>query len=187
MKGEMFVGKAIVLLAEGFEEIEAITVVDVLRRLDIVCDTCSIHGREVQGAHRIAVQADVLFDDVDFQDYQTVILPGGMPGARYLKEDKRVVALIQDFYATGKLVAAICAAPIVLKEAGITAGKTLTSFPGFRDEFADSHYVEERVIQDGSLITSRGPSTALAFAFRIAENMTDAGRVEKVQRSMLAG
>ena len=179
-------GKAIVLLAEGFEEIEAITVVDVLRRLDIVCDTCSIHEREVQGAHRTVVQADVLFDDVDFQDYQTVILPGGMPGAQHLKEDKRVIALISDFYAAGKLVAAICAAPIVFKEAGITAGKTLTSYPGFRDEFADSHYVDDRVVQDGNLITSRGPATAMAFAFRIAENMTDAGRVEMVQNAMLA-
>ena len=179
-------GKAVILLADGFEEIEAITVADVLRRLDIECSLCSIAGREVKGAHRIVILADMLFDEVDFKDCQTIILPGGMPGAKNLKADKRVIALIQEFHAEKKLVTAICAAPIVLKEAGITAGRTLTSFPGFRDEFTDSHYVEDRVIQDGNLITSRGPATALDFAFRIAANMTDKNRVEMVRSAMLA-
>lgn len=179
-------GKAVILLAEGFEEVEAITVADVLRRLDIECDLCSITARDVKGAHRIVVRADFLFDEVDFKDYQTIILPGGMPGARNLKSDKRVIALIQKFDAAKKLVTAICAAPIVLKEAGITAGKTLTSFPGFREEFADSRYVEDRVIQDGNLITSRGPATAMDFAFRIAANMTDRNRVDMVRSDMLA-
>jgi 4-methyl-5(b-hydroxyethyl)-thiazole monophosphate biosynthesis len=178
-------GKAVMLLADGFEEIEAVTVVDVLRRLDIVCDLCSIAAIDVRGAHRIVVRADFLFDEVNFKDYQTVILPGGMPGAKNLKADKRVIALIQEFDAAKKWVTAICAAPIVLKEAKITAGRTLTSYPGFQDELSESHYVEDRVVQDGNLITSRGPATALDFAFRIAQMMTDTDRVRTVRSGML--
>jgi len=178
--------KACILLAKGFEEIEALTVVDVLRRLDIECIICSTDTLEVTGAHRITVIADRLMNEMNFKDYETIILPGGMPGASNLKTDRRVIARIQEFDKAGKFIAAICAAPIVLKEAGILKGRTITSFPGFREEFKDSHYVDDAVVLDKNILTSRGPGTALEFAFAIAENMTDSNMVNKVKHSMIA-
>ncbi len=176
--------QTVVLLAEGFEEIEALAVVDVLRRLGIGCAMCSTGSLVVKGAHGIAVSADATFDKMDFSACEMVILPGGMPGTTNLRADGRVVSLIRQFDQAKKRISAICAAPIVLKEAGITAGRTLTSFPGYGNEFAGSRYVEDRVVQDGNLITSRGPGTALEFAFKIAENLTDKAAVDRLRRSM---
>lgn len=177
--------KTFILLADGFEEIEALTVVDILRRCGIVCDICSIDGFEVAGSHRILVVADMLLGEMDFNSYDAIILPGGMPGARNLKLDKRVIGLVKEFYNTGKLVAAICAAPIVLKEAGITDGKTLTSYPDYKSEFKNSDYTDKNVVQDGNIITSRGPSTAMDFAFKIAGNIVEPDIVKKVKSGML--
>jgi len=174
-----------ILLAKGFEEIEALTVVDVLRRLDIECIMCSIDSLEVTGAHRITIVADRLMNEMNFKDYGAVILPGGMPGAANLKADRRVISLIREFDKAGKLIAAICAAPIVLKEAGIIKGRTITSFPGIREELKDSHYGEDSIVQDKNILTSRGPGTAFKFAFKIAENMLDINTVNQVKRSMM--
>ena len=178
--------EVLILLAEGFEEIEALTVADVLRRMDIGCSLCSIAKAEVQGSHGIRVMADTLFETVNPDAYEVVVLPGGMPGASNLRSDKRVLSLLQKYHQDGKIIAAICAAPIVLKEAGITDGLAMTSFPGFSGEFKNSRYSTDRVVQDGNVITSRGPGTALEFSFAIARNLVDEATVQKVRHSMLA-
>ncbi|KIR01472.1 ThiJ/PfpI family protein [Lachnospiraceae bacterium TWA4] len=164
--------KTAILLADGFEEIEALTVVDVLRRAGIICDMTSIvEDKEVRGAHDIKVVADKNLDAID-DSYQMVILPGGMPGATNLRDNEKVIELVQKFDRDeNKFVAAICAAPIVLAKAGISTGRYVTSYPGFEEEFKDAHYEEDLVVVDGHLITARGPATALAFAYAIVNSL----------------
>jgi protein deglycase len=120
-----------------------------------------------------------------FDEYDVIILPGGMPGAKNLKSDQGVIELIKKFYSEGKLIAAICAAPIVLQEAGIIDGKKITSYPEFKEEFKSSIYMEDSVVQDNNIITSRGPATALEFAYKIAENIENHENVIKTKISML--
>lgn len=163
--------KIAVLLAEGFEEGEALWIVDVFRRANLACDTYSLKDPLVKGSHDIIVSADKLLDD-SIADYDMIFLPGGLPGATNLRDDQRVLAWVRYFDGhPEKYVAAMCAAPMVLKAAGITTGRTLTSYPGdkYRDLFKDAHYVEDLVVVDGHLLTSRGPATTLPFAFRIID------------------
>ncbi|MFL0197065.1 DJ-1 family glyoxalase III [Clostridium sp. WILCCON 0269] len=178
--------KAVVLLAEGFEEIEALTCVDVLRRANIHCITCSINSKkDVTGAHGISVNADSLLEAVNVDEYHAVILPGGMPGTINLRDDEKVIEFIKKLHTENKIVAAICAAPIVLKKAGIIEGKKVTSYPGFEEELASDNYSEESVVQEGNLITSRGPATAIYFVFKILENLVDKNIVENLKKDML--
>lgn len=178
--------KAIVLLAKGFEEIEALTVVDVLRRGGIHCITCSINNEEeVVGAHGIHVKADKLLEKTDVDKYDALIIPGGMPGATNLRDDDRVIEFIKKFNKEDKIVAAICAGPIVFGKAGILDGKKVTSYPGFEKDLGKSICVEEIVVQDGNIITSRGPATALYFSFKILEKLADKVTVENLKEDML--
>ena len=164
--------KVAVLLADGFEEIEALTVVDVLRRARINCDMISIMGEEAAGAHNVKVKADKLFDD-DILEYDMIVCPGGLPGADYLAKDERVLDAIRKFYKMdNKFIAAICAAPaMVLSAAGIEKDKVITSYPGeeFEEMLKDANYTDELVVQNGNLITSRGPATALLFAYKLVD------------------
>lgn len=157
-----------VLLAEGFEEIEALTVVDVVRRAEIYCDMVSLLEDEVIGAHNISVRCDKKLSD-DLKSYDLIVLPGGMPGAKNLKENPKVIELVKYFNDKNKFIAAICAAPIVLGAAGIVNGRNITSYPGYDSELVNANYLEEIVVTDGKLITSRGPATTLAFAYKIVE------------------
>lgn len=179
--------KILVLLAEGFEEIEALTVVDYLRRLDVTVDTVSTTGdKEVVGAHRIPVIADVLFEDLkDLENYDGLVLPGGLPGATNLRDDKRVIELTQDFNNREKLVAAICAAPIVLEEAGVIEGKNMTSYPGFEENLKSGNYKEEKVVIDGNILTSRGPALAVNFAIEIARYLLGDEKAEELKEDIL--
>ena len=164
--------KVAVLLATGFEEGEALFVVDILRRANIRCDILSADGKpQVTGSHAITVIADRILDG-SIDDYDMIVLPGGMPGAANLKDNANVLEAVQRFSRNpDKFVAAICAAPMVLAEAGVTLGKRLTSYPGakYRNLFQDSEYVEDPVVVDGNLITSRGPATVLPFAFALVD------------------
>jgi len=164
--------KVAVLLASGFEEIEALTVVDVLRRADVTCHMVSILDHtEVEGAHGISVLADKVFDEF-MLDYDMIVLPGGMPGAANLKADERVLTLVQQFaQESTKYIGAICAAPIVLAEAGIVAGKRLTSYPAseYVELFTEANYLDELVVVDDNIITSRGPATSLLFAYTLVD------------------
>ena len=161
--------KVAVLLADGFEEIEALTVVDILRRAEVQCDMVSIGEINVIGGHNIKVTADMRIDE-DLSSYDMVVLPGGIPGATNLQANTKVIELVRNFYSNNKFVAAICAAPIVLKTAGIIEGKNITSYPGYEDELEGGNNIDtENVVVDGNIITSRGPATSMLFAYKILE------------------
>lgn len=165
--------KVVVFLAEGFEEIEALTVVDLLRRANVICDTCSLKEKQVKGAHDIIIEADKVIDELDIIEYDGIILPGGMPGSTNLKECEKIVTWVKEFNEKRKLIAAICAAPIVLGEADIIKGRKVTSYPGFEGELKESIYCEEIVVEDNNIITSRGPATAIYFALKLIERLVD--------------
>jgi len=178
--------KIAVLLATGFEEIEALSVVDVLRRAGFSCDIVSVMDEiEVTSSHGITIKADKFFDD-DMLIYDMIVLPGGMPGAEYLANDNRVIKLLQAFNQDNeKYIAAICAAPMALAKANITKGKRVTSFPDekFSSLFADANYLDELVVVDDNLITSRGPATTLLFAYTLVEVLGE--KSEALEEEML--
>lgn len=158
--------RAAMLLATGYEEGEALFVVDILRRANIPCDIVSVEGTsEVAGSHAIVAKADKVLD-AGILDYDMLILPGGLPGATNLRDNPQVVEAVQAFDREGKWIGAICAAPMVLQKAGVHKGRTLTSYPDdkYRNLFSEADYREELVVIDGNLITSRGPATTLPFA-----------------------
>ncbi len=171
-----------VLLAEGFEEGEALLTVDVLRRAGFECDAVGVTGAQVTGSHGIAVLADRTLEGA-MDDYDMVVLPGGLPGATNLRDDARVIELVRRFDGAGKFVAAICAAPMVLQRAGVSKGRRLTSYPGYEALFADADYRQELVVRDGNLITSRGPATTLAFAYALVDAL--GGDAAPLRKGML--
>lgn len=159
--------KIAVLLANGFEEIEALTVVDVLRRANEHCDLVSIEDIDVVGGHNIKVTADTRLTN-EIKEYDMIVLPGGVTGSRNLQNSSKVIDLVKYFNENNKFIAAICAAPIILKTADIIEGKNITSYPGYEDELQGANYIEtEDVIVDGNIITSRGPATTLSFSFEL--------------------
>ncbi len=178
--------KAIVLLANGFEEVEALTVVDILRRGGVHCITCSITKElEVLGCHSIHVKANNLLEKTDVNKYDALVVPGGMPGSSNLKDCPQVINLVHKFNNENKLIAAICAGPIVLGKAGILKDKNSTCYPGFEKE-TDTHiFVNDIVVQHNNIITSPGPATAIYFAFKILENLADKEVVENLKQAML--
>jgi 4-methyl-5(b-hydroxyethyl)-thiazole monophosphate biosynthesis len=173
-------------LAEGFEEIEAVTVVDLLRRAGIEVHTAALARREVTGSHGITVVADIGLDDAVAADYDMIVLPGGMPGADHLKKDARVVVLLQQFASSGRYTAAICAAPGVLAHAGLLEGRAATSYPGFLkpDSAPGIRLREDAVVIDGKVVTSRGPGTAVPFALSLIELLAGAAARSAVQERL---
>lgn len=155
------------LLANGFEETEAITVVDCLRRAGISVDLVSINEINVKGSHDITIIADKLFIEMD--DYDGLFLPGGQPGSTNLGNDHRVLELIKSYSNNDKWISAICAAPTVLAKASILDGKHMTSYPtsNVNNTFDNAIYSEERVVRDGKLVTSRAMGTALEMGIKL--------------------
>ena len=162
--------KTAVICMNGFEEVEGLTVVDMLRRLGIDCDIVGKEGY-VTGSHNITVKADRLLETLKADDYEAVVLPGGLPGATNLRDDEKVISVIKAMNNSGKIVAAICAAPIVLERAGLLEGKEFTAYPGFGEKIKEGRFTEELVVKYGNIITSRGPATSMEFAFAIAESL----------------
>lgn len=161
--------KVACLLADGFEETEAIQTVDILRRAHVHVDLISINNQVVTGSHNIQVVADMVMSD-SLDQYDMILLPGGQPGTDNLKNDSRVILAIQQFDANKKWLAAICAAPIVLDHAGVLINKKVTSHPAvIEGNFRQSNYLNKEVVLDGHVITSRGVGTSPAFAFTILE------------------
>lgn len=176
----------LLFLAEGFEEVEALTVVDVLRRANVKCDTCSISDSNcVTGSHGIQVKSDTTIRKADTKEYGAVVLPGGMPGAENLKDNSKVIHIVSDFYRRGKIVAAICAAPIVLEKAQVIKGNRVTSYPDVKDDLKDCNYEEELFVEDKNLITSRGPATAIYFALKLVERIVDKEKAEGLKNGMM--
>ena len=157
-----------VFFADGLEEIEGLTVVDLLRRADIPISIVSVTGNKmITGAHDIKIEADMLFEDVDFSDVGMLVLPGGMPGTNHLKAHEGLRCLLQEFNTEGKYIAAICAAPSVLGQLNILAGKRATCYPGFENQLSGALFSEDNCVTDGKIITSRGMGTAIDFAAEI--------------------
>jgi 4-methyl-5(b-hydroxyethyl)-thiazole monophosphate biosynthesis len=175
--------RVLVPLAQGFEEIEAVTVVDLLRRAGIEVRTAALAGLQVTGSHGITITADLVLDAVRADDYDMIVLPGGMPGADHLKRDARVISLLQGFAAAGRYTAAICAAPGVLAHAGLLDGRAATSFPGFlrADSTPGLRLRTDPVVIDGKVVTSRGPGTATEFGLALIELLAGAAAREQVQ------
>lgn len=161
--------RIIILLKDGFEEIEALAPLDVLRRLNYNVKLVSMTNKlEVISSHGVLINADYLYDD-EFLESEGVVIPGGMPGATNLRDDERVIKLIKKFNKEKKLIAAICAGPIVLGKANILSNHKVTSYPGFENELNCLEYLDKKVVVSENIITSRGPATAFDFAFAIAE------------------
>jgi 4-methyl-5(b-hydroxyethyl)-thiazole monophosphate biosynthesis len=162
--------KVNIYFAEGFEEIEAITIVDVLRRADVDAKMISISGKkEVKGAHGIEVTADELFENADNTGADMLVLPGGMPGTRYLGEHEGLKEVILDFAKNNKYIAAICAAPSVLGKLGLLDKKKAVCYPGFEDTLKGAVIGADIISQEENFITSKGPGTAIYFALRLVE------------------
>ncbi len=156
------------MVADGYEEIEMLTVVDVLRRAGIVCEIISVNGRkDVKSSHQVIVQADVLYEEADFDSYQGLVIPGGLPGTTNLGAHAGVCEQLKKACAQGKLIAAICAAPTVFAKLGLLEGKRAICYPDMTDELAGAIVTCEPAVRDGNVITSRGMGTAIDFALAI--------------------
>ena len=174
----------LVPLAEGFEEIEAITIIDTLRRASIKVITASLKDTQVTGSHDITVTADTTLANAINSTYEMIILPGGMPGSKNLTEDQRIIDLVQNIYTNNGYIAAICAAPMVLGKAGIIKGKNATCFPGVEDKMTEAIPSAEPVVQDGNIITGRGPACTIPFSLKIVEIIKGKEAALKIQNAM---
>ncbi len=162
--------KAYLFFAEGFEEVEALTVVDLLRRGKVDCVTVSVSGDyDVTGSHGITIRADRLFGERDLSDADMLILPGGMPGTNNLKAHAELDKLIRQYDKDGKYLAAVCAAPTVYGEKGLLEGKNATCYPGLEDGLKGANTKTDPVVHDGQYITSRGMGTSIDFGLKLLE------------------
>lgn len=178
--------KVSVLLADGFEEIEALTVVDLLRRAQIYVDTVSVtEDYVVHGAHGINVQTEDLFDEVNFVESDMIVLPGGMPGTTNLKEHEGVRRVVADFVENGKPVAAICAAPTVLYDLGLLKGKRITCYPSVEKEIQGAVLTHAPVAVDGNIITGQGVGTAIEFALKLVEILSGKEKAEAIAEAIV--
>lgn len=176
----------LLFLADGFEEIEALATVDVLRRAGVQVTTVSINPAGlVTGAHGIPVMADVLFEQAQYADADMLILPGGMPGAANLDAHEGLRRLITAHAEAGKWLAAICAAPMVYGHMGLLDGRKATCYPGFEGELAGAAYTATPVEKDGNIITGKGPAVVLPFAYALAEVLVGEEIVAQVKAGML--
>lgn len=181
--------KVLVFLASGFEEIEAITIVDILRRCHIETTLVGLKRGVIEGAHGVKVIPDKFIDDVEMKNFNAVICPGGSPGFKHLREDPRVIKIVKEAYEQNKIVAAICAAPTVLSDAGIIRGKRCTIYPGMENELIKGGgrpKERELVVVDQNVITSMGPATAIAFTLTLAERLVDKKIVDEITKNLLA-
>lgn len=174
-------------LAEGFEEIEALATVDVLRRAEIEAKLVSVTGeRVVTGAHGIQTVADLLFEEGDYEQAKMIVLPGGMPGTTNLMAHKGLTTQILRYAADeNKWVAAICAAPMILGHLSLLEGREATIYSGMEEHLRGAKHSSEKVVVDGRIITSKGPGTALAFALKLVEILKDAETAARIGKSML--
>jgi 4-methyl-5(b-hydroxyethyl)-thiazole monophosphate biosynthesis len=177
--------KVAVILADGFEEVEAMAIVDVLRRAEIEVTVAGLHEGPVTSARNVKVIPDRLIDTVAAENFDMLVLPGGQPGSDNLNADERVKALVRDFHNKGKLTGAICAAPYVLANAGILEGKHATAYPTYSDRLGAALYEEKSVVADGTILTSRGPGTALCFGLAIVERLAGKETAQQIKDGML--
>lgn len=175
--------RVLVPLAEGFEEIEAVTVIDILRRAGVEVLTAGLEAGPVTGSHGIGVVPDATLAEALDQDFDMMALPGGLPGADHLENDLRIARMLRALADSGRFTAAICAAPKVLAAAGLLDGRLATSYPGFLDPARTPglELSEAPVVEDGTVITSRGPGTAMDFALALVERLEGKDARESVE------
>lgn len=178
--------KVLLLLAPGYEELEAVTVVDILRRAGIEVVMAGLEEGPVPSARDVKIVPDALLDEVLDQDFDLIILPGGLDSTERLSKDSRVEELLKKQLEQGRAVGAICAAPTVLERSGLAAGKRLTCHPICQKEINKAVLEKDRVVQDGAIITSQAPGTAMEFAFRLVEFLEGPEKVEEVNKGVLA-
>jgi 4-methyl-5(b-hydroxyethyl)-thiazole monophosphate biosynthesis len=185
----MSMARVLVPLAQGCEELEAVTIIDLLRRAGIEVVTAGLQPGIVKASRGTQLVPDASLDSVLADDFDMIVLPGGMPGAQHLGEDPRVIDLLKKMSELGKYTAAICAAPTVLAAAGLLTGKKATSYPGFLDkmELPGVSYQADAVVQDGRVLTSRGPGTAMDFALALIEVLSGKAKRDEVEASLVRG
>ncbi len=176
---------ALILLAPGFEEIEAITVIDLLRRAGVAVTVAGLRKELVRGSHKISVKPDIYYKDVSQEAFDILILPGGQPGSNNLKADPAILEWIRKRFAGGRKLAAICAAPTVFQAAGITGNLKITSYPSEREVFDESIYLEDKVVNDHNIITSRGVGTAIDFALELIAQLEGTEKAREVRQKIL--
>ncbi len=178
--------RVLVPLAHGFEDLEAVTLVDLLRRAGFDVVTAGLEPGLVSGSRGTRVQPDATLDEALAMDYDLIALPGGLPGAEHLRDDPRVQKLLRDMAAAGRLTAAICAAPIALAAAGLLDGRRATAYPGVLDSLDLPHTRQrgDAVVVDGKVVTSRGPGTAMDFALTLIELLAGRDKRDQVEAGL---
>ncbi|MGE5370668.1 MAG: DJ-1 family glyoxalase III [Solirubrobacterales bacterium] len=176
----------LVYLADGFEEMEAVTLIDILRRAGVDVTTVSVtDSKAVVGDHNIAILADALFDDIDHAACEMIVLPGGVKGANNLAAHEGLKSVLDGAAGERKWLAAICAAPTVLGRHGLLEGRVATCYPGHEQKLQGAQFTETRVVMDDNIVTSRGPGTAIEFALKLVEILKDAETAGTLVNKML--
>jgi len=178
--------RAILILAPGYEELEAVAVIDILRRAGIEIVIAGTEKGPIASARDVKIVTDATLDQVMDQDFDLVVLPGGLDATERLASDKRVLSMLKRQLQTQGIIGAICAAPSVLDRHGLSKGKTITCHPVCRETIKQSALAEDRVVQDGLLVTSQGPGTALEFALRLVERLEGTEKMQEVNKGVLA-
>ena len=177
--------KVLVLLAQGCEEIEAVTVIDILRRAGVEVTSAGLDDLPVLASRGVMLLPDTTLDLAQQQNFDMIVLPGGQPGTDNLKADQRVIALLQKMAQQEKDVAAICAAPSVLAAAGFRDGRKASCYPTCLDDFPKVNLQTAAVVEDGKLITSRGPGTAMDFALTLVERLAGKTKRQEVEAALV--
>lgn len=178
--------KVCVFLADGFEEIEGLTVVDILRRAGIETEMVSVMGtKEIRGTHGIMVKADSLFEEADAAGADMLVLPGGMPGTLNLKAHEGLRELLVSFDRQEKMIAAICAAPSILSELGMLKGRNACAYPSFEEELGCEKVLQEPVVTDGHITTGRGMGAAIPFGLRLTSLLSGQEKAEEIRVSIV--
>ena len=177
----------LVPLAQGCEELEAVTVIDLLRRAGITVVTAGLDNQPVKASRGVVLVPDTTLDQAAKQSFDMIVLPGGLPGADHLNNDPRIHQLLKDMHQQGKYTAAICAAPKVLADAGLLANKSATSYPGVLDKMPvpDLQFIDAPVVKDGKVVTGRGPGTAMDFALELIESLAGRKIREQVESGLV--
>jgi len=178
--------RVLVPLANGFEEIEAVTIIDILRRAGAEVITVGLTKRNVTGSHDLKIVADTVLDEILQDSWDLVVLPGGVPGTPNLMEDERIITLLKAHHGGQGLTGAICAAPAVLEKAELTRGQKITSHPAWADRITVAHHTGSRIEEDGILITGQAAGSAMEFAFKLVEKLYGSEKVAEVNGGVLA-
>jgi 4-methyl-5(b-hydroxyethyl)-thiazole monophosphate biosynthesis len=178
--------RILVLLAPGFEELEAVAVIDILRRAGLEVVSAGTISGPISSVRNVVILPDKLLDEVTEETFDLIVLPGGLDGTESLAKDQRVVKMLQEQLGSSRAIGAICAAPTVLDRYGLAQGKTITCHPACRDAIQKAQLSEDRVVRDGLLVTSQGPGTAIEFALKLVELLMGKDKMLEVNTGVLA-